>query len=246
MFSFLNPKKPLLCELIPSNSVDIHSHLLPGIDDGAKSIADTTYLITELNSLGFSDFITTPHIITGVWNNSKGSIEENLNRNKNIISSYNNVNTFKAAAEYMMDSSFLKRIESEPLLTLKEDYVLVEMSYRQPPIQLYDIIFELQVAGYKPVLAHPERYNFFHNDFESYKKLKKNGCTFQLNILSTVGYYGKEVAKVADKLLAGQYIDYIGTDVHHERHIKAFQGKVTVKSISALQEALERNRFFIS
>lgn len=245
MFSFFKSKKTLLSELIPPNSVDIHSHLLPGIDDGAKSIADTTYLTTELNNIGFTDFITTPHIITGVWNNSKASIEETLTRNKHIISSYDSVNTFRAAAEYMMDSSFLRRIESEPLLTLKEDFVLVEMSYRQPPIQLYDIIFELQVAGYKPVLAHPERYNFFHNDFESYKKLKKNGCKFQLNILSTVGYYGKEVAKVAEKLLADQYIDYVGTDVHHERHVKAFQSKVVIKSTDLLQKALERNHFFI-
>lgn len=129
MFSFFKNNNPSLNELISNNSVDIHSHLLPGIDDGAESIADTAFLLSELNNLGFINFITTPHIITDVWNNTELSIKETFNKHKHIISNNNYANNFEVAAEYMMDNSFLKRLESEQLLTLKENYVLVEMSY---------------------------------------------------------------------------------------------------------------------
>ncbi|MGV9003271.1 tyrosine-protein phosphatase [Flavobacterium sp.] len=233
-----------MSELIPPSSIDIHSHLLPGIDDGAKTIEDTTFLISELKEIGFSVFITTPHVLNGIWDNTSAIIQENYNNHEQVIN-HNAKNTIRVAAEYMMDNSFLQLINSEPLLCLKDNYVLVEMSYSSPPLQLYDIIFELQLAGYKPVLAHPERYNFFHNDFESYNKLKKYGCSFQLNILSTVGYYGENVTLIAEKLLNREYIDYVGTDVHHERHIRAFQEKVIIKSTSQFTEALLRNKIFI-
>ncbi len=104
-------------------------------------------------------------------------------------------------------------LHNGPLLVLKDNYVLVEMSYINQPIQLYDIIFELQVAGYKPVLAHPERYAFFHHNFKNYEKLKHQGCLFQLNLLSTIGYYGTEVTKTAEKLLQIGMIDFVGSDV---------------------------------
>ena len=144
-----------------------------------------------------------------------------------------------------MDSFFFDTIKKEtPLLTLKDNYVLVEMSYLNAPLQLYDVLFELQIAGYKPVLAHPERYLFYYNNFKEYHKLKKAGCLFQLNLLSTVGYYGKEVATLTEKLLANEMYDFVGSDVHHENHIKAFSTKIVVKSHANLMQPIERNKFF--
>ena len=123
-------------------------------------------------------------------------------------------------------------------------HVLVEMSYLNAPIQLYDVLFELQIAGYKPVLAHPERYLFYYNNFNEYYKLKKAGCLFQLNLLSTVGYYGKEVAALTEKLLVNEMYDLVGSDVHHENHINAFNNKIVVKSYSNLMHPIERNKMF--
>lgn len=242
---FFQRKKPFLCDCIPSNHVDIHSHLLPGIDDGAATIEDTTMLIEGLEKIGFSKFITTPHIMGDVWKNTRDGIHTTL---ANTISelSVPSINTrFKAAAEYMIDAEFWELFKKEPLLTLKDNYVLVEISYLNPPIQLYDIIFELQVAGYQPVLAHPERYNFYHETTLShYKKLKKAGCLFQLNMLSATGYYGVRVAKTADLLLKNGMIDFIGSDVHHARHLEFMKKKIVLKNHEYLLPVFQNNSFF--
>jgi tyrosine-protein phosphatase YwqE len=120
----------------------------------------------------------------------------------------------------------------------------VEISYLSAPIQLYDILFELQTCGYKPVLAHPERYNFYHHNLQEYEKLKNAGCVFQLNMLSTTGYYGANVTKAADYLLANGLIDFIGSDVHHSRHLDYIRKKVVVKNYKHLSTIFQNNSFF--
>lgn len=243
---FFKKNKAVLSDLITTNYVDIHSHLLPGIDDGSKSISDTLNLINDLKKIRFNEFIATPHVMNQVWENSKPKIEEN---HKNTLLELQNAdvhNTFRVAAEYMLDDSFRKLFLNESLLTLKDNYVLVEMSYINAPLQLYDIIFDLQVAGYIPVLAHPERYNFYHESFDEYEKLKKAGCLFQLNLLSTVGYYGPSVAKTADDLLKNSLIDFVGSDVHHSKHVDFFNKKIVMKNLDPLKEAIQNNSFFKS
>lgn len=243
MFSFFKNKKTLR-DLIPDNFVDIHSHLLPGIDDGSKSLEDTFSLVNSLKEIGFSQFTGTPHVIKHVWENTRTTIE---NAQKVVLDGFKesgqNIN-LNIAAEYMMEETFVKLFQSEKLLTLKDNYVLVEMSYLNAPIQLYDIIFELQVAGYKPVLAHPERYVFYHHNFQEYQKLKKAGCLFQLNLLSSVGYYGKNETETAQKLLDKGFIDFVGSDVHHQKHIDNFDKKIILKNSQPLIEAIKNNEFF--
>ncbi|PKP16267.1 MAG: histidinol phosphatase, partial [Bacteroidetes bacterium HGW-Bacteroidetes-23] len=173
---FFSKKKTILKDLIPDNFVDIHSHLIPGIDDGAKTIKDSVKLIGELEKIGFSQIITTPHVLPFVWNNTKQIIQEGELSLLEVLKSVDNKVYFKAAAEYMLDSSLFENIKKEKLLTLKDNYLLVEMSYLNPPIQLLDYIYMLQVEGYKPILAHPERYLFYHNNFNAYLQLKKSGC----------------------------------------------------------------------
>lgn len=240
---FFSKSRPILKDLI-ENYVDIHSHLLPGIDDGAKDFDTTLSLMSSLKNIGFEQFTATPHIIKNIWDNTKEGIEFlAIETSEKLLKSGQNA-SFRAAAEYMMDDSFTKLIEEGKLLTIKENYVLVEMSYINPPMQLYDILFEVRVAGYQPVLAHPERYLFYHSNFEEYKKLKKAGCLLQLNLLSTVGYYGKSVAKIAQQLLEKGMIDFTGSDVHHENHIKSFSKKVEISNSNELKEAIKRNEFF--
>ena len=236
--------KPVLKDLIPDGHIDIHSHLLPGIDDGARTFEDTLRLTQALQGFGVSQFITTPHIIQYVWDNTHDQILSKkettvleLEKNKITI-------PFNAAAEYLMDDQFVRLFQSGELLTLKDNYVLVEMSYINAPIQLYSILFDLQVAGYIPVLAHPERYLFYHNNFSEYEKLKRAGCLFQLNLLSVVGYYGAEITKIAEQLLAKGMYTYVGSDVHHDNHIASFEQKIKLKDLVPLKEVIANNQFF--
>jgi len=236
----------LLKDLIPDNFIDIHSHLLPGIDDGAQSIAQTLQLVKALNDIGFSEFVTTPHTMGFVWNNTKESIISVQNQTVLEMEKQDLIMPFRAASEYMMDENFVSLFQKNALLTLKDRHVLVEMSYINAPLQLYSILFDLQVAGYIPVLAHPERYTFYHSNFDEYSKLKRVGCLFQLNLLAVVGYYGESIAKIAEQLLQKGMYDFVGSDVHHTKHIAAFGSKVRLKELSSFREVIANNQYFKS
>lgn len=243
---FFNKQKTPLKELLSLGYTDIHSHLISNIDDGAKTEEDTLFLTKSLVDFGTDFFITTPHTMQFVWDNTKENILEKHKNSKEILQK-NGINlNFKVASEYLIDESFIKRLNTEALLTLKDNYVLIEMSYINAPIQLYEIIFDIQVAGYIPLLAHPERYSFYYNNFDEYQKLKKAGCLFQLNLLSIVGYYGEPVFNVAKKLLSLGMYDFVGSDVHHNNHIKAFENKLIIKDLNPLKEVIKNNSFFKS
>jgi len=236
--------KTVLKDLIPDNHIDIHSHLLPGIDDGARNFEDSLRLTQSLEAFGISQFITTPHIIHHVWDNTSAAIKTTEAATVQKLGNNKIRSPFRAAAEYMMDDHFVELFKSGDVLTLKDNYVLVEMSYINPPIQLYEILFDLQVAGYIPVLAHPERYLFYHSNFNEYQKLKRAGCLFQLNLAAVVGYYGEGITKVAEKLLQKGMYNFVGSDVHHDNHIAAFEQKVRLKDLAPLQEIIANNQFF--
>jgi len=233
--------KPTLRELIPDGFVDIHSHILPSIDDGAKNINESKNLIEEMKSMGFSKVIATPHSYPGLYDNTVDSIKSSFNEVKNI--NLKNIN-LDYAAEYMIGKYMINEAEKGTLLCLKDKYILVEMSYISPPIDLYEILFNLIHNGYKPILAHPERYSYYHNDYKSFYKLKKIGCFFQSNLLSFSGYYGNYVTKFAEKLLDDGLIDFTGSDVHKLTHISAFEQKVGIKNYKKLTMVSEKNEFF--
>ena len=241
MLSFLK-SKPKLSDLIPSGYVDIHSHILPGIDDGAKTLEDTEFLLEEMKQLGFTKVITTPHTMSTVWENTPETIQ---NASIKVKSELSLPFEIQAASEYLLDESVITKAKNKELLTLKNNFVLVEFSYLNPPIQLYDFLYQLQLSGYYVVLAHPERYSYFHSSKKEFKKLKKVGCLFQLNLLSTVGYYGKEVAETANYLLKETLYDFTGSDIHHKNHIAAFQSKLVFNNGDKIKEVMKKNTFFL-
>lgn len=243
MLSFFK-SKPILKDLLDGSFVDIHSHVLPGIDDGAQSINKSIELATSLEKMGVSQIITTPHINHYVWDNSPENINSKLEETQKAFTANNIHIPIQAAAEYFIDDWFVSYFKKEKLLTLKDNYVLIEMSYLNAPLNLYKTIFDLQIAGYIPVLAHPERYTFFHKKFDEYKKLKDAGCLFQLNLLASVEYYGSKIAKAADELLKKGMYDFCGTDVHHKNHINAFDQKLKIDNIDNLKEVITNNQFF--
>ena len=235
--------KPKLNEIIPKGYVDIHSHILPGIDDGAKNVEESLKLISEMKKLGFSKIIGTPHTYRGLYENTNETIKNSyklLSKNlpKNINVSY--------ASEYMLDVSLIEKSIDGSLLCIKENYVLIEMGFLFEPINLYEIIFKISLNGYIPVLAHPERYLFLHDDFNKYYKLKNRNCKFQINFLSVIGGYGKEVLNITDKLLKNNLVDFSGTDIHNMNHIMAIKKntKIKIKEIDRFKSCLNNNQFF--
>ena len=243
MFNFFK-SKPVLKDLIPDNHVDIHSHLLPGIDDGAKTFEDTLRLTKALQSFGISQIITTPHVMQHIWENSTVQIDAKKASTVIELEKHQIKTPFRAAAEYMLDDNFVQLFQAGDLLPLKGKHVLVEMSYINAPIQLYSILFDLQVAGYIPVLAHPERYLFYHHNFDEYLKLKRSGCFFQLNLLSVTGYYGEGITKISEKLLQKGMYDFVGSDVHHDNHVAAFGQKIKLKDFAPLKDVIANNQYF--
>ena len=243
---FFTKSKPILKDLITGFIPDIHSHVLHGLDDGAKTLEESLQLIQNLKQIGFSQCITTPHVMTNIWNNSSDAINKRAEETNAQLSLSPEKNSIKVAAEYMLDQSFLERIKKEKLLTVKDNYILVELSYSNPPINLLDIVFEIQVMGYVPIMAHPERYLYYKKELSPIVQLKNAGCLFQLNLLATVGYYGKEVAEMADNLLKMGMYNFVGSDVHNQNHINHFSDKVQIKNTKIVKECIQNNAFFNS
>lgn len=234
MFSFFFKKKKITNFNLSSIGVDIHSHLLPNIDDGSKSLENSLELIEPLMALGYRKLITTPHVMAEVYPNSREVILEKLSLLRTFLVN-NNINVeIGAAAEYYLDDAFLKLLTEERLLTLFDDHILVEMSFMFPLSGLFDHFFQIERQGYNIVLAHPERYTYYHSDYNMYREIKEKGVKLQLNLLSLTGYYGESTKKVALKLLKDKLIDFVGTDTHHTRHINFLQKLTQDSQISKL------------
>jgi tyrosine-protein phosphatase YwqE len=203
---------------------DMHSHLLPAIDDGSKNMGDTILFIKELKQLGFKKIITTPHILPGMYENSPKTILPVLDKVKDSLNNLGIDMPVEAAAEYMIDHEFEQSIKrGDQLLCFGDNYILIEMSYMAASPYLQQVIFDLKLLGLQPILAHPERYSYYHSNFNFYTELKERGCLLQLNILSLAGYYGGGVKKIAQKLLKHSMIDFVGTDMHHQNHLHSLQ-----------------------
>jgi len=221
---------------------DMHSHLIPGIDDGAQTIDDSISLISEFQLLGYKSIVTTPHIKSDYYPNDGAIINNGLNELRQALSERNVHFPIKAAAEYYVDERFVEMLENTPLLTVNNNEVLIEFSFMFEPMRLTDIIFKLQTKGYKPIIAHPERYNYYHQKTQAFRELKDRGCLLQLNALALSGYYGKPVKDVAEKLLHDGLYDYCGTDMHHVRHADAMKKLAQSKAFSLLYNYPFRNK----
>ena len=234
--------KPTLKEIIPNGFIDIHSHILPGIDDGPKNINQSLELINEMKKIGFSKIIGTPHTYQGLYNNTSDSIKKSFEIIESKISKDIEV---CYASEYLIDLPLVKKIENNSILCLKDNFVLVELPFFNMPMNSYEIIFKIITNGYRPILAHPERYKYLFDDFNKFKKLKKVGCLFQLNIFSIVGYYGDDILNISKKLLREEMIDFIGSDIHNINNLKIFGKKIMIGETKKIDKVIERTiRYF--
>lgn len=222
---------------------DVHSHLIPGIDDGSKSLDESISLILGLQSLGYKKIITTPHIMSDYYRNDKEGILTGLKRLQEAVKLHKIDMEIDAAAEYYLDSHFEELIKKKEILSFGKNMVLFELSFFEEPKLLDQIIFDLQLEGYQPVLAHPERYAYWHRSFSHYEKLIDKGVMFQANLGSFSGNYGPEVMKTAGKLVENNWISLLGSDTHHMMHIQLFR---TLKTNQVIQRLLIDNNLLNS
>jgi protein-tyrosine phosphatase len=198
--------------------VDMHSHLIPGIDDGAQELEDSIALITKLTDLGFKKLITTPHVMADFYRNTPEIINNGLAVLRAEIAQRDIDIQIEAAAEYYLDEGFDAKLEKGNVLSLGGGFLLFEISFISFPRSFYETVEKIKAKGYKPVLAHPERYNYLVGAIKNFEEIKNAGCYLQLNALSLTGYYGKASQKIAEELVDKQLIDFMGTDLHHHKH----------------------------
>ena len=203
----------------------MHSHLLPGIDDGAEDMESSLALIKGMRDLGYTKLITTPHVMWDMYKNTHEVIREKLSRVAAAVKEAGIDVELNAAAEYFLDEHVEELLRNkEPLLTIKDNMVLTEFSMAFPSMNIKEILFEMEMQGYQPIIAHPERYVYLEKNKDFYRELKDVGCLFQLNILSLGGHYGRSVTELAHYLLKNDYYSLLGTDLHHLGHLEGLQG----------------------
>jgi tyrosine-protein phosphatase YwqE len=204
--------------------VDMHSHLLPAIDDGSKNMQETFAMIERMKTMGYQKIITTPHIMGDYYKNTPETIGEKLNEVKKHLYDQGLEIELEAAAEYYVDESLVKKLKSkEKLLTFGDNYLLIETSYLNEPSNFAEVIMLIKENGYWPILAHPERYQYLYVDFEKYERLYALDISFQLNINSVGGYYGKQAKFFAKKLIDKSMIGFIGSDCHSMKHLDVLE-----------------------
>jgi protein-tyrosine phosphatase len=209
---------------LSSVKTDMHSHLIPGIDDGSKSMEDTLILLRKFIELGYKKVITTPHVMSDFYKNTPEIILGGLDNVRAAIKTENLPIEIEAAAEYYLDFRFDELIKKKELLTFGDNHVLFELSFNDEPPRVKDSVFNMVTEGYKPILAHVERYPFYFNQWEKIDDFRNRGVLLQLNVNSLSGHYGPQVKKMAEQLINRGWIDVIGSDCHHLGHLQMMQG----------------------
>jgi len=205
-------------------TTDIHSHLLPGLDDGVKTLEEAESIVKVFQDLGYSKIITTPHIMQDHYRNTPEIILSSLHQVKEHLSVQNLSVILEAAAEYYMDEHLIKEIETNSqLLTFGDNYLLFETNFLSEPLNLNEFIFLVTTRGYKPVLAHPERYLYLQNNMKRVEDLIDRGVLFQVNTASIAGAYSKPIQTLANKLIDLGYVHLIGSDCHHIKHAELIE-----------------------
>ncbi len=203
---------------------DIHSHLVPGIDDGAENMQESISLIRQMKDLGYKKLIITPHVRYNSFDNDTSTFDERLNDLKENLQLNNIDIELEVGAEHTIDEGFEGHLKNNELKSFgKKKYLLIEFSFVLPPYNLKDLVFQLQSKGYNLILAHPERYLYLSGNLDVVRYLTDAGVLLQMNANSLVDFYGKPVRKFAEFLIKKDCIDLVGTDLHHQRHIEALK-----------------------
>lgn len=220
---------------------DIHAHLVPGIDDGAKSVEEAAGLAMELEALGLKRMVLTPHVTDEVFPNTIYSIDTALNPLRRELNNRGSLLRIDVSAEYRIDDFFITQLQNGLARPLPGEYILIENGWLNEPYGLEGLVRELKNRyGYKPVMAHPERYPYYLHKPNDYFRLREYGLLFQINLLSLAGCYGKEVRETAKELLRKEMVEFLGTDLHNEHHLKLIKEYLCSRDYQLLQRYAPR------
>ena len=213
MFSFFSKQSTIPTALV----TDMHSHLIPGIDDGVKTLTEAVDVLHHLLDLGYKKFITTPHIMSDYFGNTAESVRAAYEHFLPQLRERGYQVPLECAAEYYLDDTVFTAVtRKEKLLTFGTNHLLFETNVISEPLHLNEFIFALTLQGYKPILAHPERYQYM--TLEKAEDLRNRGVLLQINLLSLIGYYGPPIQRRAEKLITNREIDMLGSDCHNLDH----------------------------
>ena len=242
LFSNLFKKKEVLPPFdLGRFKSDMHSHLIPGIDDGAQDMNQTIAMLAKFESLGYKKVVTTPHIMTDSFPNNPEIILSGLEKVKNEIKKVGIEIEIEAAAEYYFDETLMPKIKNKELLTFGDNYVLVEFAFHSPPQFLDQLFFELKTHGYRPVIAHFERYLYYLGKIDKAEKWRSEGINIQINLNSLFGQYGPEVQKQAEKLIDEGQFDFVGTDCHRIEHLMILEKNLSSPYLHKIGKYLIKN-----
>ena len=230
---------------LESVKTDIHSHLIPGLDDGVENTEEALDIIRAMMTMGYRKIITTPHVMIDAYPNSSAFILTEFNKLKQAVINANIDIKLEVAAEYYVDKHFENLIGEGDILTLGDKPVLFEFSYLNKPLNYKNALIKLFEKGYKPILAHPERYMFLQDNKKEYDELKEMGVEFQLNIFSLVGAYDKASQFHGRRLIEKGMIDYIGTDIHRKRQLRWLKSALGSRYLHQLVNQCQLKNLFL-
>ncbi len=213
--------------------VDMHSHILPGIDDGSESMERSLELVRAMQAFGYRKLIMTPHIMSDFYKNTPEIIRGKLAELQKAVTEEGIEIELACAAEYYLDEGFLEKLQNgEELLTFGDKYLLFETSFLNEPLNLREAIFMMRSKGYKPVLAHPERYTYFYGKFDALASLREHGVLFQPNLNSLSGYYSPGAKDYAERLIDEGLVDFLGSDTHGLKHTDSLKRVLNSKHLT--------------
>lgn len=245
MFSFFK-KKSQPAEL--PFSTDIHAHIIPGVDDGAKTPEEAAEIIANMERWGINRIIASPHYTAATFENSPAKLTPAWESLKKELAARGSGVQVEFSGEYRIDDHLAHCLETGDMSLMPNNFILIENSFLQEPGNLDNLVFELQVKGLRPILAHPERYAYYHSKPARYRRLHDAGLLFQINLLSLAGAYDKEAVRVAERLIAEGLVDYVGTDIHNMRHVGIIDNYLSTKTarrhFDSLRDRIGNDRDF--
>lgn len=220
-------------------NTDIHCHILPGVDHGSQSVEQSLEMLRAEQEMGISRVILTSHVTAVTFENTQESLMKAYDVLKKAVAEAGLDIELRVSAEYRMDEYFDKEYAADHLIPMPGNHILLENSFQQELMNLNELLFDMQVKGYKTILAHPERYSYYSRRRKRYEELHNAGARFQVNILSFTGYFGEEARESALWFAHNEMIDYLGSDMHNLKHAHIIMDYLNSKEWKKLSKIIE-------
>jgi tyrosine-protein phosphatase YwqE len=221
----------------------MHSHFLPGVDDGARNMEESLAMLEKMEQFGYQKCILTPHVKSSIYPNTSESLMKVFKDLKEAAIAQGLRLELELGAEYFLDDYFITLLDEQPLLCFGKDrFVLVEFSFTNPPVYEEEAFTKIKAKGYTPILAHFERYIYFHGSMEAAQRYRELGVNIQLNLNSLTGHYGPEVRKQAERMMDECLVDFVGTDAHRIDHLSLLESNLSLPYVHGIGQRLLKNQ----